>query len=226
MKDRVGVLSQIVGLIEKVAALEKKYGFFDLIKSVLLLAMIGLLGYAVLDPGGIADRIERFRQREHQERLSQRIRAEPEIRLHLDRLRLTLGAERVSLMEFHNGSRNLSDVPFLYADMRYESADTTMIAWQYQNISLSHYPLASMLFERGYWYGTTEELERVDRRMAGSMRMNGIGYVAFLLLETPDTPLGMLSVTYTSDSLALAEKQKLGGSIRRTGAALCGLLTK
>ena len=81
MKDRVGILGQLVALIEKVAALERKYGFFNLIKSVLLLAMIGLLGYAVLDPGGIADRIERFRQREHQERLSQRIRAEPDAKM-------------------------------------------------------------------------------------------------------------------------------------------------
>lgn len=226
MKDRVGMLGQFVALIENLAALEKKYGFFDLLKSVLLLGVVSAMGYAVLDPSGIAERVERFRQREHQERLSQRIRAEPEIRLLLDRLRFALGAERVGLMEFHNGSKNLSDVPFLYADMRYESADTSLVAWQYQNVSLSHYPLASVLFDRGYWYGSMSELEAVDRRLAGNMKMNGVGYAAFMLLETADTPLGVLSVSYRSDSLALAEKRKLGGSIRRTGAALCGLLTK
>ncbi len=226
MKDRVGVLGQFVALIEKLAALEKRYGFFDLLKSVLLLGVIVLLGYAVLDPGGISERIERFQQREHQDRLARRIKAEPEIRLQLDRLRLTLGAERASLMELHNGSKNLSDVPFLYADMRYESADTLLVSWQYQNVSLSHYPMASMLFERGYWYGSMSELETVDRRLAGNMKMNGIGYVAFMLLESADTPLGLLSVSYKCDSLTLTDKRRLGNSIRRTGAALCGLLTK
>ena len=81
MKDRIGLFGQLVALIEKLAALEKKYGFFNLLKSLLLLVMIGLFGYVVLDLDGIADRIEHLRQLEHQDRLAQRIKAEPEIRL-------------------------------------------------------------------------------------------------------------------------------------------------
>lgn len=222
--DKINIATQFAALMDKLLALEKKYGFFSIIKSLFILSVIVLMTLLFINPTAVMDRIERIRQQEHQQRLEQRMQVEPRIRMLLDNLRLSTGGERASLLEFHNGSKNLSNVPFLYADMRYESTDSIDVAWQYQNVSLSHYPAASLLFQRGYWYGSTGELKAIDKRLAYGAEMNGVHYIAFMLLEDTDTPLGVLIISFKEEAIPADRLEQIGTNIRRAGAKLCSLL--
>lgn len=88
-----------------------------------------------------------------------------------------LDAVRSSVLEFHNGKENPSGLGFYYADMNYEIVKNAdfYVSEQYQNINLSLLNLPEYLYDNGYWYGTVEELQQIDPKLASMIKKNGTG---------------------------------------------------
>ena len=63
-----------------------------------------------------------------------------------------LDANRVSVMEFHNGKSNPGGLGFYYVDMTYEVCkdDQLSIANQYVNVNLSLLNISTILHRDGY----------------------------------------------------------------------------
>ena len=62
-------------------------------------------------------------------------------------IRATIGANRVAIVEYHNGNAAINGLPFNYSSMTYEKSDTTTreIMLNYQKIPLS--PVCELLLE-------------------------------------------------------------------------------
>ena len=135
-----------------------------------------------------------------------------------------LGASRVSIMEFHNGKSNPAGLGFYYVDMTYETCNDGQlnVANQYVNVNLSLLNIPTILYQEGYWYGTTDELRKTDPMLASMIEQNGTKWIALLLLEG-SAELGILEVSFSEvpDASVLPS---IGRDIRKLGAQVASKL--
>jgi hypothetical protein len=135
-----------------------------------------------------------------------------------------LNANRVSVMEFHNGKTNPSGLGFYYIDMTYEVCKDGYlnIANQYTNVNLSLLNIATILYQDGYWYGTTDDLRKTDPMLANMIERNGTTWIALLLLEG-SSELGILEVSFDHEP-SKEELPIIGRDIRKVGAQISSKL--
>ena len=85
----------------------------------------------------------------------------PKIQKNLDAILYTLNADRAYLIEFHNGKKNTTGLPFRYMDVSYEvtneESKATKIGMYYQNIPTTLYKFPYYLQEHKYYIGTIDD---------------------------------------------------------------------
>jgi hypothetical protein len=127
----------------------------------------------------------------------------PKIQKNLDAVLYTLNADRAYLLEFHNGKRNTTGLPFRYMDISYEvtnqESKVTKIGMFYQNVPTTLYKFPYYLQEHKYYIGTLEDFGRVDEDLAKQMSSNFAKYFAVIALNSDGTPLGYLGISWCSE---------------------------
>ena len=145
----------------------------------------------------------------------------PKVQHDIDVILYTLNADRVFIFELHNGKKNISGLPFRYADMSYEVANreagVDRCYRNYQDIPLNMYTYPHHLFKTKIFIGTVDEIEKIDYDFAKSIREDGGKYIALCYLNGIDGPLGFLGVSFhrldnLPDSAILESKLKEYGS--------------
>lgn len=215
-----------IGWLQKLLGLQQKYGFFSILKGLLIILVTGYVIFFALNPKYLLDKIEIVQAERHDDAVSKRIQADAEIRLMLNRLLHNLHADRTWLIELHNGSKNLSSgLPFLYGDMRIEEVAEGIdnVDDEYTDFSLSKYPFISKVFDDGFFWGTIESLREIDERMYFKFKSNGVSSVALLALYSGDKPLGILGISFCGDNQMNAVE--VGRSIRKCGVKVATLLS-
>ena len=124
----------------------------------------------------------------------------PKIQKNLDAVLYTLDADRAYLLEFHNGKRNTTGLPFRYMDISYEvtnqESKATKIGMFYQNVPTTLYKFPYYLQEHKYYIGTIDDFAKVDEDLAKQMGTNFAKYFAVIALNSDGTPLGYLGISW------------------------------
>lgn len=124
----------------------------------------------------------------------------PKIQKNLDAILYTLNADRAYLIEFHNGKKNTTGLPFRYMDVSYETTNeeskVTKIGMFYQNIPTTLYKFPYYLQEHKYYIGTIDDFGKVDTDLAKQMSANFAKYFAVIALNSDGTPVGYLGISW------------------------------
>lgn len=215
-----------IGWLQKLLSLQQKFGFFSILKGLFILLLSGYVVFFALNPRYLLDKMEKIQTEQHNDAVSRRMSADANIRLILNRMLQSLNADRVWLIELHNGAKNLSSgLPFLFGDMRVEEVSDGIphVDEEYTDFSLSRYPLISKVFTDGYFYGPTDSMREFDERLYYKFKSNDVNEIALLALYQGDKPLGVLGVSFCGDKKMNASA--VGRSIRKCGIQVATLLS-
>lgn len=184
-----------IGMIHKFIT---DYGLKKLVMDLLGVCVVVFVALWIFQPGIFSNRLDKYREARHAEKMVERMNNTPLIQAELDKFRLRTDASWVSIWELHNSTNNLDGMPFLFASLTYESMNPalTPIAEQFDNVRLSLYPLASYLREREMWYGDVEALKEVDNTAYYRAKALGIKYLGFRLMEIEDSPNAVMSFAF------------------------------
>ena len=147
----------------------------------------------------------------------------PKVQKDIEILLYTLNADRVFIFELHNGKKNISGLPFKYADMSYEVANierkVDRIYTKYQDVPLTMYKYPDYMHKKKLMIGTINDIEKVDYEFAKCIREDGGEYLAMIYLNGTDGPLGFLGISYHNvadakpDSVIEEKLKSYGNSI-------------
>ena len=167
--------------------------------------------------------------KEHNNLIEKRFYASPIIRSELKDLIIKLGATRASICEMHNGTNNLAGIPFLYLDMTYEeiSPKVDYVIDNFKNFNLAKYPFITSHIKDMYWSGSIDDLKKEDPYLASRIKLNDTEYGAYIVLRGYDsTMIGLLVVTFNSDTFLPDEDSLLNSMMSSGGQILSTLLDK
>lgn len=185
---------------ERVSAFIKKTGLKDIIVTTMVIIIFIIVGYVAINPSGAIERYEKIVEEKHTESVMRRLNNEPKIRENLIELKNELNADRVFVLETHNGGTNLAGLPFLYVDLTYAEPKSSM-GWlenEYRNVRLSRYPWASALYENNFWGAPASDLESFDPELYHRLKSEDVVYMAAIMMYGEATPSGVIGVVYTN----------------------------
>lgn len=136
-------------------------------------------------------------------------------------------ADRVLLAEYHNGSSNVSGVPFLKWSVTFESFTDNIgfgVANEYQQQQITLYPFITHIGENYLYRGFVEtDLKTIDKSYAYKLMSHKIEYIIVSqIVNNKGSKCGMLILEYTDASVIdeYAVKQKLHKASQECAALL------
>lgn len=136
-------------------------------------------------------------------------------------------ADRVMLGEYHNGSSNISGIPFLKWSVTFEAFTDEMgfgVADQYQQQQITLYPFISHIGENYLYRGFVDkDLKSIDKSYSYKLLSHGIEYIIVSqIVNNKGSKCGMLILEFTDASVIdeYAVKQKLHRASQECAALL------
>ena len=201
MKEMEEKVNTTIGWLEKLSGILKKHGLQNILLTLMVLFLTVVVARVTFSPESLFNKMDEIKQKAHTESVMKRLNNEPKIREAVINLRGELNADRVYILETHNGGENLSSLPFLYVDLTY-AEPRSQAAWmeeEYRNVRLSRYPWASEVFKQTYWSGTVEVLEELDPELYYRLKNEDVKFMASMMLYGTYNPCGVVGVVYTDD---------------------------
>ena len=189
-----------LGFIDKIGTMLKKWGLQNILIFIMVLFLTAFAGVIIARPEMIYHKVEAVRQKAHTEAVIKRINSEPKIRESLVNLRGELKADRVYVLETHNGGNNLAGLPFIYVDLTYAEPKGAL-SWmesEYKNVRLSRYPWATEVYKSTYWSGDVENIEELDPELYHRLKSEGVTFMAAMMMYGTYNPSGVVGVVYTT----------------------------
>lgn len=184
--------------IEKGLAIVEKYKFKTIFKAVaVVLIVAGLVGF-IKNPTWVFEQYDKWKEKQHQEQMDIRAINNDKIQHIIEKGLYKIDADRIMVLELHNGNTGLGGLPFNKCSATFEYMDDGMvpISSQYQEQQLSLIPFASRLFRDTYICGDITEVEDIDRGLYHRMMANGTEHFAASVIKGIDKPLAFLFVSY------------------------------
>ena len=216
-----------IGWLQKLLNLQKRYGFFSIIKGLFLLFLSGYIIFFALNPKYLLDRMSEITTAQHDHLVNTRLSADSNIRHILSKMIFTTNADRAWLIEFHNGSKNLTTgLPFLFGSMRIEEVRDSIsnVDEDYADFSLSKYKLVAKVLDDGYFYGGLDDIQKIDQRLYYKFQANDISEIALLTLYDGEKPAGIIGLSFCNGKKM--DKQLVGKHIRSSGIKVATLLSQ
>lgn len=197
-----------LNFFEKAVKIVDKYGGWKVIQAIVY---VGLFLFIIFYVPAITritvekatiqsmETVDKNKEEQHIKNLENRKAIQPEINSALTSVMRNTKADRAFIIELHNGSNNLNGVPFLHGSVTYETTGDGVdnIDEEYQNLSLSRYDFATYLHNNFSYYGTIEELAKIDRKLALKLTANGVAYIAVTTLHNGKNEWGWFGVLYS-----------------------------
>lgn len=207
----------------------KDYNVFELLKVLFALACVTFMVMLVMKPelifeqvDKVIERVSQAREDRHADGTAFRLRADGNMRGELTGLLQSTGADRAFVMEFHNGSSNLSSgLPFLYLDLTIEvgaEGEPPLREGEFKDLRTAQYPLISLLLRQGYFYGTIDEVRELDYRLSYHLAAHDVSQVAVMTLWNGQSATGFLCLTWHGDHRM--DPEKTGHAIRASGTKI------
>lgn len=166
-------------------------------------------------------------KKKHDDLVKYRISIGPEIKNTLKDVLINLNAGRVTVCEMHNGTKNLSGLPFIYADMAYEveAPECDFISDEYKNFSMAKYPFVGFHYDDGIVLCSVDELSKEDPRLGMKLTLGNSAYFAGMVVNGIHNPLGFLIVTFPSTD-DLPTKSEIISEMTKASQIISSLLDK
>ena len=136
-------------------------------------------------------------------------------------------ADRVLLAEYHNGSENISGIPFLKWSVTFESFRDEVgfsVANDYQQQQITLYPFITHIGENFLYRGyVNTDLKKIDNSYAYKLMAHQIEYIIISqIVDDKGSKCGMLILEYTNASVIdeYNVKQKLHKASQECAALL------
>lgn len=147
----------------------------------------------------------------HNNLVVKRFEATAEVSNKLKELIINLGADRVTLCEMHNGTNNLSGLPFIFLSMTSEevSPGYDYVSDEFKDFNLAKFPFIAKHFKEGSWIGTIKDIEEEDPYFAAKMKLTRASTLALMILRGKYSPIGVLTVAFNDDNENIPPKAKI-----------------
>lgn len=201
--------AKVVNWLERIVSLIQNYGMKKIIQALLLIASIIFFVMFVnaIDNQKIIENFIAKQPITHDYGAQIRKEITPKINNTLVKMLYSMGGDRVSILEMHNGKENPTALPFLYCDMTYEETVDRVpyVSEEYENLNMSKFNFPSYLYENRFFIGSIEEIYDIDKKLAMRMDMNGVKYAGIILLHS-NVDIGFLMISYLNEPTLSKEK--------------------
>lgn len=187
-----------LGWLDKALNIVDKYKFRTIFKAIIIILIVAATVGFVSNPTYIFEKYKEWSDQQHKELLEKRMKNNEKLHLKAEQLLYRINADRVMILELHNGLENAAGLPFSKCSATYEALNVGVkpIADQYQSVNLSLMPFATYLFEKGYWCGNVEDLAQIDRGLYYKMMANETTHFAACVVEGVDNALAFIFVSF------------------------------
>ena len=146
-----------------------------------------------------------IQQKIHDYEMNMRLKNSGALNSMVVQLMYETNADRVLLAEFHNGSSNVTGIPFLKWSVTFESFTDEMgfgVAHDYQQQQITLYPFITHMGENYLYRGYVDtDLKSIDRSYAYRLLSHGIQYVIVSqIINEKGSKCGLLILEYTDAS--------------------------
>ena len=213
-----------LSFLEKTVKLIEKYGMWKIVRALIV---IFLFVFIMLNTSAIGEGFNKFltnivdeaitksnieKVEAHNKALAVRQENGPKINELLNDALVRLDADRVFVMELHNGTNNTAGLPFLYGAMTYETVrpGVTHIDEDYANLNLSRFQFPYYLEKQHLWFGSTEELKAIDEKFAFRLISNDAAYLAIVQIHGVYNELGYFGISYCNGRQPKSKEEIIG----------------
>ena len=204
----------------------KDYNVFELLKVLFAAACVTFMVLLITKPEIIFEQVDKVIESVTQAREDRRkdgdlmrLRADENIRGELLWLLDATHADRAFVMEFHNGSSNLSSgLPFAFLDLTLDvgaEGVPPLRASEFKDLRTAQYPMVSKLLDHGYWYGTLDEVKTIDQRLYYHLAAHDVSEVAVMKLPNKQMSPGFVCLTWHGEHRM--DPKTTGDAIRASG---------
>lgn len=217
------------GFLEKMLNLITKYGTWNIIKAIMLIFMFGVVTYGITNMDKIVEkaltRQTEQTMNDHDRAMQTRREIKPKMDLLMINALQELHADRTFVMELHNGTNNTAGLPFIYGEVTYEQCAEGIEHADdgYTKLNLSRYEFPYILQQKPIWFGTIEELMKIDQRIALKLQSDNVSYIAVAVIHGIESELGYIGVIYCDGKEPADEellRNRLASDVQRISAML------
>jgi hypothetical protein len=187
-----------LGWLDKALNIVEKYKFKTIFKAIIIILIVAATVGFISHPTYIFEKYKEWSDQQHKELLEKRMKNNEKLHLKAEQLLYRINADRVMILELHNGLENAAGLPFSKCSATYEALNIGVkpVADQYQSVNLSLMPFATFLFEKGYFCGNVEDLAQIDRGLYYKMMANETTHFAACVVEGVDNALAFVFVSF------------------------------
>lgn len=204
IKDTINVSGETIAKIGNMT-LKQVLTFFSVV--VIILASVGVISYICADKAANeAFQVQLETQKKiHAYEMNMRLQNSSALNNMVIQLMYETNADRVLLAEYHNGSSNVSGIPFLKWSVTVESFRDEIgfsVANDYQQQQITLYPFISHIGDNYLYRGYVEdELKNIDKSYAYKLLSHKIEYIIVSqIVNNKGSKCGMLILEYTDAS--------------------------
>ncbi len=211
--NTISMADKPLTFIERMFELIFKHGFFKSICAVLIILACVMLWQFVnaINYDRVADRVvKELVEKQAQEALAVknghaegsalRLENNPKIAKVLVRELYALGADRISILEMHNGKENPTSLPFIYCDMTYEETkgNVSYIAEEWEQMNMSKYSFFTYMMQERAFCGKTDAIFEIDKKFASKIITNDAQYLGVVVIKN-EVEIGFLIVSFLQE---------------------------
>ena len=222
-------MKEIKDTIVALKELKWKHVLILLAIVVIMLVAAGGVSYIYATKGAtdaVSTQLE-LQQKIHDYEMNMRLKNSSSLNNLVVQLMYETNADRVLLAEYHNGSSNVSGIPFLKWSVTFESFRDEMgfsVANDYQQQQITLYPFITHIGENYLYRGFVEtELKDIDKSYAYKLLSHRIEYIIVSqIVNDRGSKCGMLILEYNDASVIdeYVVKQKIHRASQECAALL------
>lgn len=229
MKNFKDVLDVSGETITKIASMTWKQVLTFFVVILIILGAVAATSYIFANKAakGAVETQLIIQQQIHDYEMNMRLQNSAALNSLVVQLMYEVKADRVLLAEYHNGSSNVSGIPFLKWSVTFESFRDEVgfsVANDYQLQQITLYPFITHIGENYLYRGYVEtELKEIDKSYAYKLLSHGIEYIIVSqIVNDKGSKCGMLILEYTDASVIdeFNVKQKLHKASQECAALL------
>lgn len=190
---------KMVGWFERIVMIVDKHGWLKVLSvfAFVVFVVASLMFINAIDNQNVIERWIEKKEAEHAIGKDIRQKIDPKVSESLIKILYKMKADRVSILEMHNGKENMTSLPFVYCDMTYEKTvdGVPYISEEYENLNMSKFSFPDYLYRNKYFVGEISTIYTIDKKLAMRLESNNVNYCGIALIRT-NIDIGFLMVSF------------------------------